>query len=128
MKRMWIGLLAALFGSWLAAGVAWADDPAWNRMFCVGKEKQVKHESRHDPSILTQLDRGTKKFFRGVGDVLTLKPLRQQKPEPQPKMHWMNQKPAPKKHGFWDRLFGPPEPPPPPKSLKEFMKMKRMDP
>ncbi len=129
MKRVSACLLAGMICSVVAAEAVRAEDQPWCRLFSCSNQKETRPDRNADePNLLERMDRGTKKFFQGVGDAITLKPLREERRPPQPRMHWMDQKPEPKKRSFWDRLFGPPEPPPPPESLKDFMQMKRMDP
>lgn len=121
--------LALLMGAPLARAEGWSSPQG----FPFGKKgpSASRQHSAKKPSLLKQLDNGTKKFFAGARNALKFEnPFASKKPAARP-LPW--QQPARRKKpkstpgsllGSW---FQPKEPKAP-ESLDEFMRLKRLDP
>jgi len=86
-------------------------------------ETASSHSKKKDPSLLDKVGTGTKKFFSDTVDFLTFK----KKPSTTKKTSYNPYAPKQEEKGWWESTFGPKEAPPP-KSLNEWMSLKRADP
>ena len=81
--------------------------------------------SKGQPSMWQKMGTGTKNFFTGTFDLLTLKGLREKSAKPKQVSGYGQSKK--KKPSVWSSMFGPKEPKRP-ETLTEFLNQDRLDP
>jgi hypothetical protein len=131
MKHLSFG--AIVLGTALLVGSQPALAEGWSlkRLVPLGNSKKTSSKPSQKPSLLKQLDSGTKRFSAGTRELLTFKNPLPKPQAPKPLLPWQQpSKPSkPKKKpdsiltSWWQ-----PKKPKPPESLDEFMSLKRMDP
>ena len=133
-KRLsWLGcaLLTSvlLLGTQPARGEDWSLDKLMP--FSKKNAQQTRRAAPAKPSLITQLDTGTKRLFAGAKDLLTFKnPFPKPKP-PKPLLPWQqpsgSSRQKKKKPDSILTSWFQPKKPEAPKTLDEFMELKRMD-
>lgn len=115
---VWHRLSGLVVSLGLAAALAHGDD---RTLWETGSSRNT---ARKEPSFFDKVGSGTKKLWTDTKDLFS---LNKSKPQPKTRSVYNPYAPKPEQKSWTDSMFGS-KPAPPPKSLNEWMSLKRADP